>query len=407
MDTDNKRNMSSKKIVLFLLSQNLSLFGSSVVGFAIIWYITLETSSGFWVMLSTICSMIPQVIISLWSGVWADRYNRKHLIMYADAFIALSTFILAIVFIMGYQSIVLILVVSIVRSLGAGVQTPAVSAIYTQIVPREKLTKIQGLNQALSSVLMLVAPAVGGVMLGSLGIEWAFFMDVITAALAIFIISFIKVDKIERTDELKPVFVELLQGIKYTFSNSILAKAMICYAFTFFLITPVAFFTPLMIERSFGSEVWKLTANEILWTVGTLAGGIFVSIYGEFKDKVKTISICLVAFGVSSGLLGLSWNFVIYLIIMGASGFFMPVIATAQTVLIQETSEPAMLGRVFSIIQIIASSVMPVATLLFGPAADVVDVEILLIITGVLLTLVGIFYQLSNRREKIKRAEGA
>lgn len=283
-------------------------------------------------MLSTLCSMLPQVIISLWSGVWADRYNRKHLIMYADAFIAFATFVLAILFLIGYQSMVLLLVVSIVRSIGSGIQAPAVNAIYPQIVQQDKLTKVQGLNQSLNSVLLLLAPAVGGVVLGSLGIEWAFFIDVITAALAILIVSFIKVEKVQRTDELKSVFDDLIQGVKYTFCKPTLRNIMICYAFSFFLITPAAFFTPLMIERSFGSEVWRLTANEIVWTVGSLVGGIFVSIYGGFKDKVRTISICLIAFGVTFGLLGVAGNFVIYLVIMGVSGFFMPIIATAQTV---------------------------------------------------------------------------
>jgi len=85
-----KTSAFNRKIVLFLISQNVSLFGSSVVGYAIIWYITLETSSGTWLMLSTICALVPQVIVSLWGGVLADRYNRKHLIMLTDAAMPLA-----------------------------------------------------------------------------------------------------------------------------------------------------------------------------------------------------------------------------------------------------------------------------------------------------------------------------
>jgi len=115
-----QNNTWMKKIALFLASQNVSLFGSSVVSFAIIWYITLETSSGKWVMLSAICSMLPQVLISLWAGVWADRYNRKYLILFSDGFIALSTLILAVIFFAGYRSINLLLVVSFIRSVFTG-----------------------------------------------------------------------------------------------------------------------------------------------------------------------------------------------------------------------------------------------------------------------------------------------
>lgn len=93
-----EKPLLDKKIALFLISQNVSLFGSAVVGFSIIWYITLETSSGLWLTLATVCAMFPQVVVSLWGGVWADRHNRKYLIMLGDSFIALATLGLAIAF---------------------------------------------------------------------------------------------------------------------------------------------------------------------------------------------------------------------------------------------------------------------------------------------------------------------
>lgn len=387
----------NKKIILFLISQNISLFGSAVVGFCIIWYITLETSSGIWLMLATICSLLPQVVISLWGGVWADRHNRKHLIMLADAFIALATLGIALFFWAGFQRMELLLVVSVVRSIGAGIQMPAVNAIYPQLVPQDRLTKVQGINQTLNSVLMLLSPAVGGIVLGSMDIAWAFMLDVVTAALAILIISFIKVEKIERTDASDSIFMELKQGIDYTFHHPLLRGIIICYACSFFLVTPAAILSPLLVERSFGNDVWMLTANEIVWTVGSLVGGLFVSLHGEFKNKIRTIAICLIAFGVTFSLLGVAGNFTVYLIIMGASGFFMPIITTAQTVFIQEITQPTILGRVFSIVQIISASAMPVAILIFGPLADVVSVESILVISGILLAFVGIVYQYSNK----------
>ncbi|RYD02708.1 hypothetical protein N752_23295 [Desulforamulus aquiferis] len=237
-----------KKIVLFLISQNISLFGSSVVSFAIIWHITLETSSGIWVMFFTICALLPQVFISLWAGVWADRYNRKHLIMLADGFIALATLGLAIAYWTGYQRMELILLVSVIRSIGAGIQMPAVIALYPQIVPTEKLTKVQGINQSLNSVLMLLSPAVGGVVLGSVGITGAFMVDVITASLAIVVLSFIRVEKAARSTEPASVFTELRQGIAYTFNNRLLRGILICFGASFILITPAAVLTPLLVN---------------------------------------------------------------------------------------------------------------------------------------------------------------
>ncbi|QRX63544.1 MFS transporter [Dysgonomonadaceae bacterium zrk40] len=392
--------MFDRQVVLFLISQNVSLFGSAVVGYAIIWYITLETSSGVWLMLTTICSMLPQVFVSLWGGVWADRYDRKMLIMLSDAFIAVSTLGLAIAFWLGFTRLELLLVVSVVRSVGAGIQMPAVNAIYPQLVPQENLIRVQGINQSLSSVLMLLAPAVGGVVLGTMDLAWAFMIDVVTASAAILILRLIVVSRIERSEESVSLLDELKKGVRYAFGNPLLKGIIICYGFSFFLITPAAVLTPLMIERSFGGEVWRLTANEIVWTVGSFVGGIAVSLYGNIKNKILTIAICLVAFGISFALLGLAGNFVIYLLVMGVSGFFMPIIATAETVFIQEITAPQMMGRVFSIIQIITSAAMPLAILLFGPLADVVSVETLLIISGFLLAIVGLVYQLTSRGSK-------
>lgn len=348
-------------------------------------------------MLSTICSMLPQVLISLFGGVWVDRHNRKTLIMMADGFIALVTLGLAVSFLSGFRHMGLLLAASVVRSIGAGIQMPAVSAIYPQLVPQEQLTKVQGINQTLNSVLMLLSPAAGGVLLGSMGIVAAFFVDVGTAIAAIAVMSLIRVEKIARTDDSASIWADLNSGMGYTFGHAQLRRIIICYAFSFFLITPAAVLTPLMVERSFGNEVWRLTANEMMWTGGSLLGGVFVSLKGQFRDKVRSVGVCLMGFGVMFGLLGVSWSFAAFLVFMGIVGFFMPIVATAQMVHIQEITELAILGRVFSIVTIISSSAMPVAILLFGPLTDMVDVESILLVTGVLLTAVVVLYQKSDR----------
>jgi len=391
-----------KKIALLLISQNISLFGSSAVSFSIIWYITLQTSSGKWVMLSTVFSLLPQVIISLWAGVWADRYNRKYLIMLADGFIALATMVLGIAFWTGYQKMELFLALSLIRSLGTGIQMPAVNALYPQIVPLENLTRVQGINQTLNSVLMLLSPAMGGIVLGSLGISWVFLVDVITALAAIAVLSFIHVEKVARSEETASVYAELRQGIAYALNHKLLRQILIFFGVSFFLITPASELTPLFVERSFGGDVWRLTANEMVWTIGSLIGGVFVSLRGEFKDKIRTVAICLVAFGITFGLLGIAGNFTLYLIIMGVSGIFLPFIATAQTVLIQENVEEAMMGRVFSLVQIVTGIAMPIAILFFGPLADIVPIGSILLVTGAFLVGTGVLYEVSSKRAGIK-----
>ena len=320
-------NNWKKRIAIFLISQNISLFGSSVVGFAILWHITLETSSGFYMMLATICTQVPHVLVLLFGGVWADRHNRKHLIMLADGFTALATLALAVFFLQGFRSITLLLIASAVRALGLGIQNPAVSAIYPQLVPEEQLTKIQGINQTINSALTLLSPAIGGLLLSTVGIVGAFFVDVVTATLAILVMSRIYVERPPALDSQKSVWKDIAAGVSYLRGHRQLRRLIICILCSFLLITPAFTLTPLLIQRTFGNEVWRLTVHEIVFSVAMILSGLFVSIKGKFRNKPRTIAVCIMGFGVTFAMFGVAWNFVSFLVFLWVAGFFWPVLS--------------------------------------------------------------------------------
>ncbi|WP_413538813.1 MFS transporter [Enterococcus malodoratus] len=387
-----------RRIALFLSSQNISLFGSQMVSFSIVWYITLETSSGVWLMLSTICSMLPQAIISLWGGVWADRYDRKKLIIAADAFIASVTLMLVIFFHFGHTDLKLLLIVSIFRSIGAGIQTPAVNSIFPELVPEEQLTRVQGINQTLASALMLITSGLGGLVINLWGLEWAFIIDVITAVIAITIMSCTKVQQSSKTKiDSKEIIVELKEGLSYTIHHKNLRNIIGCYAISYILFTPAATLAPLLIERTFGSELWRLSTGQIIWGIGSMVGGLLISILGNFKDKYRVVALSLAVFGILTIFEGMATNFFIYLILVGLTGILIPIVVTLQTVSIQEEADNRILGRIFSFVQIITASSMPIAILIFGPLADVVTVQSILIFTGIFLTISGIVYYRKTR----------
>ena len=150
--------------------------------------------------------------------------------------------------------------------------------------------------------------------------------------------------------------------------------------------------SPLMIERPFGNEVWRLTANEILWTVGSLIGGVFIALRKQIKNKVFAIAAVFIAFGIAFGFMSIATNFALYLVFILIAGFFMPILTTVQTVYVQEITEPDVLGRVFSIIQIASTSALPIAILFLGPLADIVSVQSMLFVSGVLLVICGVLY---------------
>ena len=251
--TNNIQENWLRNIVLFLSSQTISLFGSSLVQYAMMWYITLTTESGLMMTLYIVCGFIPTFILSPVAGVWADRYNRKMLIIIADAMIAIATLILAILFLLGYDSIWLFFLMAAIRAFGAGVQMPAVGAILPQIVPQDKLTKVNGINGSIQAIIMFVSPMVSAALLGFSSIEVIFFIDVVTAAIAIFtLLFFLKIAVHEKAAEKQTTsyFSDFKQGLRYINNHAFLKKFFIFFAIFFVLMAPASFLTPLQVTRS-------------------------------------------------------------------------------------------------------------------------------------------------------------
>jgi len=393
-----------RRTAWFLGGQTVSLFGSALVQYAIVWYITLTTQSGVMMTLSTLFGFLPQILISLPAGVWADRYSRKRLIVGADALTAITTLILALVFLSGHGSIVLIFAASALRSIGAGIQMPAVTATLPQLVPPDKLMKVNGINGAIQSVTFLLAPAVSGAMMATWKLESIFFVDVVTAALAIGIIASIALPPHAREgQEAGSQWRDLQEGLKYLWDHAFLKNLIGYYFVIMFLVVPAAFLTPLMVTRSFGPEIWKLTVNEIAFGAGTTLGGFLMAAWGGFKNRIHTIAYACIAFGALILGMGISPVFWIYLVVLFITGVTLPSYNIASMTLLQEQVENTYQGRVFSFVQIGSSAAMPLGMVLFGPLADVVRIETLLIFSGVLLVLTGTIMMIDR---KMRCAEG-
>ena len=382
-----------KNIIIFLASQTLSLFGSSLVQYAITWYITLQTQSGVMMTISIICGFLPTFFLSPFAGVWADRYNRKILIMLSDSLIAFSTLVLAILFLMGYNSVWMLFVVSAIRAVGSGIQTPAIGAFLPQLVPEDKLTKVNATNGTIQALIMLVSPMLSGALLTYTRIEAIFFIDVITAAIGVSILLFflhVGAHNKAMSEQNVSYKEDMFKGINYVKNHSFVKEYFLFCAFFFFLATPVAFLTPLQVARSFGDDVWRLTAIEIVFSVGMMAGGILMSVWNGFRNKIHTMTLSSVVMGACTFAFGFVSEFWFYLLLMGLFGFVMPFFNTSSTVMLQEKVEEDYMGRVFGVFGMISSAMLPLGMLLFGPLSDIIKIEWILIVTGILLFAEGL-----------------
>jgi len=380
-----------RNVGLFLAGQTISLFGSMVVMYAVMWHLTIETRSGSVLMLSIVFGMLPQAFVSIFGGVWADRHHRKFLIMGADTAIALATLGLALLMVSGVDSLWVIYAALAVRSVFAGIQTPAVSAMIPQITPTDQLMRVNGMFQSIQSGMMLLAPALAAVIYASYDIVTVFFVDVATALVGVGMLALVAVPRLVRSDDGEPVsyFGDLVAGLRYIRSNAPVRWLIILFALVMFLVGAPSYLTPLMVTRTFGDEVWKLTANELFWGAGMLLGGILMASVGpRITRRVRLMVGSVLATGVLVAGLGVSTNMWVFFTIGLIIGVMFAALNTPAMTIVQERVEPEMQGRVFGFVGIVMTVAMPLSMVVFGPLADRFSVESLLILAGVLLVVV-------------------
>jgi Arabinose efflux permease len=381
-----------KHIILFLVSQTVSLFGSALVQYAIFWYVTLTTQSGEMMTIYIICGILPTFFLSPFAGVWADRYNRKMLIVISDSVIAAATLVLAILFLLGYHMLWLLSLISGIRALGTAIQVPAVGAYIPQLVPQEELTRVNAANGTIQALVMLISPMLSGALLTVTNIELIFFIDVATAIIGVSILLiFLQVPAHAKALEKHAMgyLSDLFEGFRYIYKHEYVKKLFLLCTLYFFLVAPVAFLTPLQVTRTFGGEVWRLTLVEVAYSAGMMLGGIIMAYWQGFSNKVHSMAFSILSIGVCTFVLGIIPYFYIYLVFMALAGIVAPIFHTPFTVLLQQRVETDLLGRVFGVLGMISSTMMPLGMLFFGPLADLIAIEWLLIGTGILIITEG------------------
>lgn len=315
--TKGQKNRLIRRCILFLASQSITLFGSTLVQMAVVWYVTLSTSSGAWTAAFSICSYLPQFLISIPGGVWADRIPRKCLIISADLATAMIT--LAMIVLMPFLPddpalLAGLLIMSVLRSLCAGIQTPAVNAAIPQLVPPDFLLRFNGINAGLQSLVQFAAPAAAGAVLSLGTLKATLLIDIFTAIPGILLLSAVPLSEgsgsscpsespgfsrlCHRNRRSRQNFSSALKtGGAYAFSHRPVRRLLLLYGLFVFLCVPAGFLSGLLVSRVYSGTYGYLTAAELAGFAGMTAGGALMGTRGGFSDRKKTLAAGLVLFG--------------------------------------------------------------------------------------------------------------
>lgn len=377
------------KLFAYMTSQGVSLLGSTIVSFAVMWYITLKTGSGIAVAGVAITTYLPQALIMLFGGVMADRYPPKKIVMLADSAVALSTLVLAILFLIGIDGIGWIFFFNSLRSLGSGIQMPAIKSMLPILVPEKELMHANSIYTSIWCVIQLISPGISGIIMSFMSMSGVFFIDVITAAIGISLLSTISMPTRKNSVDNYAPIEELKSGVRYILSNKSLKNSILFYSVFSFLVVPASQLTPLLASQTFGDEIWILSAIETAFSIGALLVSLFLSYKKLSTESFKLIGFSSMLFGLVMILLIPSKNIILFVMLMFMMGIGSPLYYTPLTTHIQEITEESYFGRTFSFVDLFSSLAIPFGMIIYGPLSNL-SIAIPFLIPGVLLILLGL-----------------
>jgi len=384
-----------KPFFLFWSSQAFSLFGSALVQFALVWWLTKTTGSASVLAIASTLAVLPQIIISPFAGTLVDRMNRKWVIIISDSLIALATVLLAVIFYMGAIQIWHVYALMFIRAIGGAFHYPAEQSSISLMVPHDQLSRIAGLNQAMQGAISIIAPPLGALLLELLNVQSTLAIDFITAFFAVAILLGVHVPQPEKISgdkefSAKSLFNDLKGGFSYIIQWKGLLYLIVLAMVMKIALSPAFSLLPLLVNKHFNGNAAQYGLSESVAGVGIVLGGLPLGIWGGFKKKIYTTSMGLAFLGV-----GFTWTsflnsqqFSVFLPIMFMVGFMIPMIDGPIMAIMQSKVNPEYQGRVFTIMSSLVWLTTPIGLGIAGPVSDLLGIRIWYLIAGLLCIFV-------------------
>ena len=362
-----------RSYILFWLGQLVSLLGSSIAGFVIIWWITLQTESAVYLSIASLVGFAPIVILSPLAGVLADRWNRKGLIATADLLQALTTVALIFLFWSNVVSIWLILVLLGLRGVFQAFHMPTVSAIVPTMIPKEKLSRMNGLNFLFTGAVHLVGPIVAALLLEFWSISQILWIDAVTFLIAIVPLLYISIPSVRKKQEQTSFRREFSEGLAFVRNARGFLPLIILSTALNFLIAPLDTLLPYFVRFDHFGGVEDLAFVFAFVQGGMIAGGLLMSVIKGFKKKrMIVMALFIYVFFLVYAFVALTPTGLIWFMAIGGliMLFCIPVVNVLYMTIIQTVVPMEMQGRVNSVDMALSNAARPFGMIISGPIAE-------------------------------------
>jgi DHA3 family macrolide efflux protein-like MFS transporter len=378
--------------------QAFSILGSQIVQFAIIWWLTVKTGSATVLAFSSVVGIVPQVLLAPFAGVLVDRWNRRITMMVADGASAVAAAVLAGLFALGWVQIWQVFVILFIRSCAGAFHWPAMQASTSLMIPKQHLSRIQGLNQMLFGALGIISAPLGALVMDLIALQSVVAIDVVTAAVAILPLFFVHIPQPERAltaaqaNGAKPsMWADMAAGWRYVTEWKGIMIILGMATLINFLLNPAFALLPLLVKSDFHGNAPQLAALESGMGFGMMAGGLTLGVWGGFRRRILTTFAGLIGMGAGILLMGIApaTVFGVAVVAMFVAGFMNPITNGPLSAVLQAVVAPEMQGRVFTLVSSIAALMSPIGLLIAGPLSDMIGVRTWFMVGGITMIVMG------------------
>jgi MFS transporter, DHA3 family, macrolide efflux protein len=372
-------SMHGWKARFFLIwtGQAFSLFGSSLAGFGVVWWMTQTTGSATVLALATMMTILPGVLLGPFAGALVDRWDRRVVMMVADTVAALAALALMLLFWAGDMQIWQVYTIMLVRSVAGAFHSPAMQASTSLLVPQEQLTRVAGLNQMLQGVSSIGAPPLAALLVTVLPLPAMMAIDVVTALIAVGTMSLVRVPKPPRSAEVTSVRQDVVEGLRYIWHWPGLRLVMVFACVINLLLTPAFSLMPILVTRHFEGGALQLAGMEAGMGIGIIVGGVLLGVWGGFKRRILTAVLGMAGMTAATLMIGLAPS---SLFTLGVAGMVTMGVMSSLTngplfAIMQTVVAPEMQGRVFTVMGSISMGMSPIGLAFAGPLSDAFGVQ--------------------------------
>ena len=402
------------------IGQAVSLVGSHLVRFALVWWLTEVTGSAVALATATTMFTLPSIFIGPFAGVLIDRLPRKWVLIVSDGSVALFTALLSLLFWLDVAQPWHVFAIMFLRAVGDSFQSPAMMSTTPLMVPKDQYQRVAGMNATLFGITAFAVPPLGAALLGLLGVRGILPLDVITAIAALLPLVFIPIPQPEATPAQQKgvagVLRDLGEGLRYIWDWRGMRWFMITTLLWGVFMTPIFSFQPLLVTEYFRGGPVELGWMSSGFGIGMLVGGALLSAWGGFPRRMATSITGTVVTSLGRLAVALTPPGVWPLAIAGQfiAGLGFSAHTSGMRAAEQAAVAPEMQGRFFAVSHAAFTGLTPISLAIFGPLADVWGVRpfwFLMPAAGLVLAAVrraipGIYHMEDAGADGRARAEG-